>query len=33
MDGKCRWINITIPGFDQEDERRGSYTGSAEDFA
>jgi pimeloyl-ACP methyl ester carboxylesterase len=33
MDGKCRWVNITVPGFDQEDERRGTYSGSAEQFA
>lgn len=33
MDGKCRWVNVMVPGFDQEDERRGTYTGSAPDFA
>ena len=33
MGGECRWINLTIPGFDKEDERRGSYDGTASDLA
>ena len=28
MRQKCRWINLTIPGYDGEDERRGTYDGS-----
>lgn len=28
-----RWINLTTPGFDGEDERRGSYLGTAEHFS
>lgn len=24
----CRWINLVLPGFDNIDERRGSYTGT-----
>jgi pimeloyl-ACP methyl ester carboxylesterase len=31
--GCCRWVNLTTPGFDGEDERRGSYDGSAAHFA
>lgn len=30
MGGCVRWVNLTIPGFDGEDERRGSYDGSAD---
>ena len=33
MEGTCRWINVVIPGFDNEDERRGNYSGSVEDFS
>lgn len=30
MGKNCRWINFTFPGFDGDDERRGTYTGTAE---
>jgi len=30
MGGSVRWVNLTIPGFDGEDERRGTYNGSAD---
>jgi U1 small nuclear ribonucleoprotein C len=30
---KLRWINFVVPGFDGLDERRGNYTGSAEDLS
>lgn len=33
MNGKVRWINFIIPGFDGLDERRGNYSGSAEDLS
>lgn len=33
MNGKFRWINFIIPGFDGLDERRGNYSGSAEDLS
>jgi len=29
MGDTCRWVNLTTPGFDGEDERRGDYNGSA----
>lgn len=32
MKGTVRWINFVVPGFDGLDERRGNYTGSAEDL-
>jgi U1 small nuclear ribonucleoprotein C len=32
MKGKLRWINFVVPGFDGLDERRGNYSGSAEDL-
>jgi pimeloyl-ACP methyl ester carboxylesterase len=28
MGGYCRWINFIVPGFDGEDERRGTYNSS-----
>ena len=33
MEDTCRWVNLTTPGFDGEDERRGNYNGSSADFA
>jgi pimeloyl-ACP methyl ester carboxylesterase len=33
MGKSCRWVNLTIPGFDGEDERRGDYDGSVEHFS
>lgn len=33
MNGKVRWINFVVPGFDGLDERRGNYSGSAEDLS
>lgn len=32
MKGSVRWINFILPGFDGLDERRGNYSGSAEDL-
>jgi pimeloyl-ACP methyl ester carboxylesterase len=31
-ENKIRWLNIIVPGFDNEDERRGNYSGSIEDI-
>lgn len=33
MGNKYRWINLTIPGLDGEDERRGSYDGTINGFS
>jgi len=33
MKGKIRWINMIFPGFDGLDERRGNYSGSADDVS
>lgn len=33
MQSSCRWVNLVVPGFDGEDERRGNYTGSMKDFS
>lgn len=33
MDKQCRWINLTVPGFDGMDERRGTYSGSMRDLS
>jgi pimeloyl-ACP methyl ester carboxylesterase len=33
MDDTCRWVNVIIPGFDGQDERRANYTGSIQDFS
>jgi U1 small nuclear ribonucleoprotein C len=33
MEGKLRWINFVVPGFDGLDERRGNYSGSADDLS
>ena len=33
MAGVCRWINFIVPGFDGEDERRGTYNGSVQDIS
>jgi pimeloyl-ACP methyl ester carboxylesterase len=32
MKGRYRWINMMIPGFDGEDERRGTYDGTLKGF-
>lgn len=33
MKESCRWINFVVPGFDGEDERRGTYNGSMRDLS
>ena len=33
MQSSCRWINLVVPGFDGDDERRGNYSGSMKDFS
>lgn len=33
MNGKIRWINLIVPGFDGQDERRGNYKGDVEDLS